>query len=174
MIRTVMAMPITPAELFRKSGTVEEFREKLLSLNGDFPLEAEDMMDLGNEYFTRYPDSFSDRNLGNVHAGYQIARACLSEKLLDGIDPSHRPAVRSLFDDIARLDETLDRLRAHVGQEVLKRYYDTVAGNLEEARKRIDELPRGMVKERFIGGITKFYNVLYLFKGGIERLGSKG
>lgn len=30
-----------------------------------------------------------------------------------------------------------------------------------------------MIKERFIGGITKFYNVLYLFKGGIDRIRSK-
>jgi len=173
MIRTVMAMSIKPVELFLESGTVEEFREKLLALNGDFPLEAKDMLDLGNEYFSRYPDSFSDRNMGNVHAGYQVARACISEKLLAGITPTHRFAVRSIFDDIARIDETLDRLGAEIGAGNLARYYDIVAGNLEEVRKRIDELPRGMVKERFIGGITKFYNVLYLFKGGIDRIRSK-
>lgn len=169
----VRIMTVKPVELFLESGTADEFRKKLLACGGDFQLEADDMIALGNAYFEKYPDSFSDRNMGNVHIGYQLARACIMEKMLDGVDAGHRPLLREMFENIAMFDETLERLRGAAGAARLERYYVLVSENLDNVRKKVDEIPKGMVKERFIGGITKFYNVMYLFKSGIERTGAR-
>ncbi len=170
-LREGMAMTVTPVELFLASPTAEGFRKKLFALEGDFSLTPDDMIDLGNAYFDKYPDSFSDRNLETVHIGYHIARACILEKMLAGVDAKHRPLFRELFENIPRFDELLEGIRRKTGADRLRQYYALISENLENVRKAVDEIPRGMVKERFIGGITKFFNVMYLFKSGIEGQG---
>jgi len=166
-------MTVKPAELFLSSASVEEFREKLIAANGDFDLEPEDMIELGNEYFRRYPDSFSERNMEEVHKGYRLARACIAEKLLAGIGGGTRNDLRRMLEDVTRIDEVVGRIGRDGGNDALDGIYVTMSASLEMVRKGIDGIPRGMIKERFVGGVTKFYNVMYLFKSGIERLKSR-
>ncbi len=167
-------MGVKPAELFLSSASVEEFREKLIEANGDFDLEPDDMIELGAEYFKRYPDSFSERNMEEVHKGYRLARACIAEKLLTGIEESTRNDLRLMLEDITKIDEVVGRIGRDGGSGALDGVYGAMSSSLETVKKGIDGIPRGMIKERFVGGVTKFYNVMYLFKSGIERMKSSG
>lgn len=138
-----------------------------MALEGEFPFETEDMIELGKEYFARYPDSFSDRKMEEVHEGYAIARFCILEKMLSGIDPNHKPPIRNMFDDISRIDESLGTLKEKVGSDALAEYCRKMDENLGNVMAEIERIPKGMIKERFIGGITKFFNVMYLIKSKV-------
>ena len=166
-------MTVKPVDLFTASRDTDEFCQKLTSLEGDFSFETDDMIELGNAYFSQYPDSFSERNLDNVHAGYRITRSCIVEKMLEGVDASHRPRFRSIFNDVSMLAGNLELLHSEIGSQKTENLYQQISQNLEDVRKKIDELPRGMIKERFIGGITKFYNIIYLLKMGIKKIESE-
>jgi hypothetical protein len=157
-----------PADILTEASGFEEFRSRVLALDGDFPFGPEEMLELGKVYFVRYPDTSDDRNMDNIRMGYRIVRVCILEKILAGIDNGHRVMVRSLLDDMLLMDNILDKLVRDVGIEGIERYRATVSRNLDEVRGLIDELPRGMIKERFVGGISKFYNELYLLNNAIN------
>ena len=40
----------------------------------------------------------------------------------------------------------------------------TIQKRLEEYHFKVDSLPKGMIKERFVGGITNLFNIAYLIK----------
>jgi len=82
--------------------------------------------------------------------------------------------VRSMLDDMLLMDNILDKLAGEVGIHGIEDYRTTVGRNLDGVRGLIDELPRGMIKERFVGGISKFYNELYLLNNAIEFMKGKG
>ena len=163
-----------PADILAQASGFEEFRNRILAMNGDFPFGPDDMLELGKVYFIRYPDTSDDRNLDNIRMGYRIVRVCILEKILIGIDEGHRVMVRSMLDDMLLMDNILDKLAGEVGIHGIEDYRTTVGRNLDGVRGLIDELPRGMIKERFVGGISKFYNELYLLNNAIEFMKGKG
>jgi hypothetical protein len=167
-------MGMTPAEILSASQDYEDFRESILALRGDFPFEHGDLLDLGRVYFVRYPDTSDNRNMFNISMGYRITRLCILEKILLGIDEGHRAMIHDMLDDMTLIDSTLDRLHREIGMEGIEGYRSIVRGNLDRMKAVIDELPRGMIKERFIGGISKFYNEMYLVKNAIEQMKSRG
>jgi len=132
------------------------------------------MMGLGRVYFTRYPDSSVDRNMENIRMGYRIVRVCILEKILQGIDNRHRYMVREMLDNMLLMEDILRKLVNEMGMEAFEEYRRTVTRNLDELRSVIEELPRGMIKERFVGGISKFFNEMYLLNNAIEFLKGKG
>ncbi len=160
-------MSITPSEIFKNSATGSEFRTRIIALEGEFPFESDDMIELGKEYFSRYPDSFSDRKMNEVHEGYAIARICILEKMLYGIEQAHKPYIREIFENISRIEESMQSLKKIISSEKLAQYHGIMDENLSTIMAEIENIPRGMIKERFIGGITKFFNVMYLIKSKI-------
>ena len=166
-------MTVKPVDLFTMSRDTDDFCLKLAALGGDFSFDPGDMIELGKAYFLKYPDSFSDRNMENVHAGYRITRSCIAEKMLEGLEVIHRSSFRLIFDDVSRINGNLARMCADIGFSQIETYCRIISDNLEDVKKKIDELPRGMIKERFIGGITKFYNIMYLLKIGINKIKSE-
>lgn len=165
---------MTPAEILSASQDYEDFRKSILALRGDFSFDAGDLLDLGRVYFLRYPDTSDNRNMYNISMGYRIARLCILEKIILGIDEGHRAMVHDMLDDMTIIDATLDRLYQEMGMEGIEGYRSTVSRNLNRMKAVIDELPRGMIKERFIGGISKFYNEMYLVNNAIEQMKSRG
>ncbi len=161
---------MTPAEVLSSAVDYEDFKEKILALRGDFPFDARDMLDLGRVYFIRYPDTSDSRNMYNISTGYRIVRLCVLEKVLLDIDKAHRPLIHDMLDDMTRIEPVLERLFGEVGAEGLDAYRSTVSRSLDRIKAVIDELPRCMIKERFIGGISKFYNEMYLVSSAIEQL----
>ncbi|HNW30205.1 MAG TPA: hypothetical protein PKN50_17130 [Spirochaetota bacterium] len=167
-------MGMTPAEVLSSSRDYEDFKEKIIALRGDFPFDAADMLDLGRVYFIRYPDTSDNRNMYNISTGYRIVRLCVLEKVLLDIDEAHRPLIHDMLDDMTLIETVLARLYREMGIEGIEHYRSIVTRNLDSIKAVIDELPRGMIKERFIGGISKFYNEMYLVKNVIEHLKTGG
>lgn len=157
-----------PADILAEANGFEEFRNAILSMGGDFPFGTEEMLELGKVYFIRFPDTSDDRNLDNIRMGYRIVRVCILEKILQGIEDRHRVMVRSMLDDMLLMDNILDKLVKEIGIGAIEEYRTTVSRNLDGVRSLIDDLPRGMIKERFVGGISKFYNELYLLNNAID------
>ncbi len=164
----------TPAEILTASRDYDDFVQRILALRGDFPFDIGDMMDLGRVYFQRYPDTSDSRNMSNISTGYRIVRVCILEKILLGIDEAHRTLVHDMLDDMTRIEEIIGRLYSDVGVEGVEKYRAIVSQQLNLIKAVIDELPRGMIKERFIGGISKFYNEMYLINNAIDQLKSRG
>jgi len=93
---------------------------------------------------------------------------------LQGIDNRHRYMVREMLDNMLLMEDILRKLVNEMGMEAFEEYRRTVTRNLDELRSVIEELPRGMIKERFVGGISKFLNEMYLLNNAIEFLKGKG
>jgi hypothetical protein len=167
-------MGMTPAEILSASKDFEDFKTRILALKGDFPFSPEEMIDLGRIYFLRYPDTSDNRNMYNISTGYRIVRVCILEKVLLDIDDGHRAMIHDMLDDMTLIDATLDRLHKEMGMEGIEEYRSIVSKNLDRIKSTIDDLPRGMIKERFIGGISKFYNEMYLINNAIEQLKTRG
>ncbi len=165
---------MTPAEILTESRNYEDFHKRILALRGDFPFDAGDMLDLGRVYFLQYPDTSDSRNMYNISMGYRIARVCILEKILIGIDESHRAMIHDMLDDMTLIDAILEQLYAEKGVKGIEEYRSIVSKNLDCVKSVIDDLPRGMIKERFIGGISKFFNEMYLVNNAIEQLKSRG
>lgn len=164
-------MGLTPAEILSSAAGLEDFQKSICSLKGDFAFEPDDMQQLGRVYFLRFPDTSDERNMDNIRMGYRIVRICILEKVLDGIGGRYRDTVRELLDDISMMEATLQKVIALAGVEEVKGIIYTLGRNLDRIRGVIDELPRGMIKERFVGGISKFYNGMYLVNEAMKRLG---
>jgi hypothetical protein len=163
-------MGLTPAEILTESQDFEDFRKRILALRGDFPFEVCDLLDLGRVYFVRYPDTSDNRNMFNISMGYRITRLCILEKILLGIDETHRAMIHDMLDDMTLIEAILDRLYRELGMKGIKEYRSIVSSNLDGIKAVIDELPRGMIKERFIGGISKFYNEMYIIDNVINHI----
>jgi hypothetical protein len=46
-----------------------------------------------------------------------------------------------------------------------------VESELSALRAAIDEIPKGSIKERFVGGISHLYNVLYVVRLNLKNRG---
>lgn len=163
-------MAASPADILASSSSFEEFRADIIALKGDFAFEPEDMLQLGRVYFIRYSDSSEDRNMENIRMGYRIVRTCIGEKILEGIDDRHRVDVRSMLENLGAMDDMLAKLIKENGLEETEGIVCILERNLDRIKRVIDELPRGMTKERFVGGISKFYNEMYLVKEEIKKI----
>ena len=166
-------MDTRPADILAAVNDFDDFRHVIISLDGDFPFGPEEMLELGKVYFIRYPDSSVDRNMENIRIGYRIVRVCILEKILEGIDGRHRAMVRDMLDDMMLMEDLLAKLVRETGMDAVEEYRSTVSRNLDGIKSVIDELPRGMIKERFVGGISKFYNEMYILNNAIDFLKGK-
>lgn len=168
-LRCGVTMGKTPADILESAAGIDDFREGIIALKGCFSLDPEDMLCLGQAYFRRFPDSSPDRIMDNVRIGYRIVRVCLIEKLLDGIDERHHEAIRCMLDEFRLINDCLAKLEPEVGLEEIESMVYVIERNLDRVRGVIDELPKGMIKERFIGGISKFYNDVYLINEALKK-----
>jgi hypothetical protein len=162
-------MNCTITDIFKKCESVDSFKKSIVEKDGNFDFSKDDMLDLGNEYFSRFPDSFSGRNMQQVHYGYQIVRACVTEKLIEGFDPGSKPALRRIFSDISSIDSVINEMIGKEGLGTVRDRYEKLSSNLDTIKKEIDSIPTGMIKERFVGGISSIYSIIYLIKAAIDR-----
>ena len=157
------------AELFRLHPRLDSFFEAVRQLGGQFPLGAEEMVALGQAYFERYPEKFVKRDLEEVRLGYQLTRFCLLEKALDNFPEEVKGFFRRAFDQPQAISEILQEFRESDHGEKLADYFSQLQAALSAMKNTVDELPKGMVKERFLGGISTLFNVVYLLKILISR-----
>ncbi len=158
------------AQLFRENADIEIFRKRVIELKGRFPFERDDMIEIGNAYFERYPDCFSNRNCQEVTLGYKLVRICIIEKLIDHGNGEIAGPCRAMFNDVAKIPEGCGALVEKIGYENAMREHDEIAKKLQAVQFSIDRLPTGMIKERFVGGIANIYNIIYLIKNNLDKL----
>jgi len=157
-----------PALLFKQSENLESFRDGIIGLGGVFPFERDDMIELGERYFERYPECYSNRDCSTVQIGYQIVRICIIEKLVGGMPENVKPGYRKIFTDVSSIKETVERLVKANGADSVMRDYKSLSEKADSIRATIETIPVGMVKERFVGGVSNIYNILYLLKTNLS------
>ncbi|MBP7794691.1 MAG: hypothetical protein KA087_03360 [Candidatus Saccharicenans sp.] len=167
-------MSISLADLYRQNSDLETFCQEVRKLGGNFELDARQMEALGQAYFEVHPEKFVQRNLDEVRLGYQLARCCLLEKALAGLPPAVKDFFRQAFDQPECIAGLLDDYRRSENLPLLVSSFNCLQASLDELKAAIDELPKGMIKERFLGGISTLYNTRYLLSIFISRLGSNG
>ena len=152
------------ADLFRKGKDLESFRKAVVALNGDFSFDSDSMVRLGKAYLERYPDRVQDRNMEEVRLGYTLVRICIVERLIRSLDRDRRELFRRILSDAAAVPACVDALFALPDGRSPALDYRVVAAELAAIRNDIDRIPKGMVKERFMGGVSSLYNLLYLLR----------
>jgi hypothetical protein len=157
-------MSVSLAEIFRREPDLGSFRRAVLSLAGDFPFTNDDMIALGEAYFERFPDRAQDRNAAEVLLGYALVRVALIEKAVLAVDPGRRGAYRAMLNDVARVGPELEALRAVAEPSVLQADQASLQAALAGLKRGIDDLPKGLVKERFVGGISNLFNIMYVLQ----------
>ncbi|MGB9764935.1 MAG: hypothetical protein ACPLZD_06235 [Candidatus Saccharicenans sp.] len=159
------------ADIFRSTADLEDFFTEVRSLNGNFPLTVDDLLALGQAYFERYPERFVERNLEEVRLGYRLTRFCLMEKALANLPEEAKNFFRQAFEKPELVAGLLESFRCSTYGEKIQEYFGLLQGSLTEIKSTVDELPKGMVKERFLGGLTTLLNITYLLKVLISRAG---
>jgi hypothetical protein len=157
-------MSASLAELFRRGPDLASFRRAVAALGGDFHFSSADMIDLGTAYFERFPDRVHDRNAEEVRIGYAVVRAAIIEKAVLGIPGERQAAFREMLDDVSRVGPAIEGLLGSAGPAALAADIERLSSALNALRTTIDEIPKGMVKERFVGGISNLFNILYLVR----------
>jgi hypothetical protein len=155
----------TVLEVFLRNEDYESFRDELIDLNGNFELEPEDMLELGKELIRRYGDT----GRADARPAYRVTRLCLLEKILADRPTAPKEALREIFSLPRSLPESLDRLSRASTLAEIRRLHRGIEENTARLQLAIDRLPKGMIRERFSGGISSFLNVLYLFECEIDR-----
>jgi hypothetical protein len=131
------------------------------------------MLDLGRAYFERHPDSAGDRDLDAVRVGYAVVRACAIETVVRGLAPEGRDFYRAVFEQPSRTRALVEaRIAAGEAPAGLRAELAAVQTALDSVRAAIDSIPKGMIKERFVGGVSLLANGLYLVRTWIARTGA--
>lgn len=156
-------------DLFRTAPDLEDFFAEVKNLGGNFSLTTADLMALGQAYFERYPEKFVQRNLDEVRLGYQLTRFCLLEKALNDFPEEVKEFFRQAFDKPEAASGLLEAFRLSTYGDKLQEYFVQLQASLSEIKTTVDELPKGMIKERFLGGLSTLHNVVYLLKILISR-----
>ncbi len=157
------------ADIFSKNNDIESFRKEVVNLEGDFSFSAEDMHDIGRTYLEVYPDTISNRNAEQIQIGYKIVRICILEKIIFDFPPDMKNYFRIIFFNPAEIGDLILKMITVVGHAGITGYYENISSRLNEIKTVIDLVPKGMIKERFVGGITNLYNVLYIIKINIDK-----
>lgn len=157
-------MRTTPAEIFRRSGDLESFRRELTALDGEFDFASPDMIALGEAYFERHPDRSVGRDAAAVLLGYALVRACAIEWVVRDLSPAGRRFYRAALQNVTRVGPLVEERRASENPDGLRGEAEAVGAALDAVKRTIEEIPKGMIRERFIGGISNLYNILYMVK----------
>jgi hypothetical protein len=157
------------AGIFKSKETLEEFREAVIALDSAFSLGLEDLLEIGQAYCDRYPESYSKRNPQNVQIGYTMARICVIEKALEGTEQKIKKIYRSMFYSLNAIEEKIIGLIQADGCEQVSADYQRIYSRIKHIEGLINELPRGMIKEKFIGGLSVIYNVVYLVNHFVDK-----
>ncbi len=165
-------MPESLAEIFRRTSVLTDFFKIVLQLEGNFPLNPEDMEALGQAYFDRYPEKFVQRNLEEVRLGYELMSFCLLEKALLGLPAGVKEFYRKAFATPEDIPVLIQGFLKSTEPGQLRTSFERLQTALSELKNMVDELPKGMIKERFLGGLSTLFNINYLLKIFIGRLGT--
>ncbi|MGB4704257.1 MAG: hypothetical protein WBI18_04175 [Candidatus Saccharicenans sp.] len=159
------------ADIFRLYPGLDDFVREVMQLEGQFDLSRSEMEALGQAYFEKHPERYVQRNLDEVRIGYQLTRFCLLERAMAGLPPEVKDFFRQAFDRPDSISRLLEEKSSGLSSRELSAWFESLQTKLNELKATVDELPKGMIKERFLGGLSTIFNVCYLLKIFLERSG---
>jgi hypothetical protein len=157
-------MSVSPVDIFLGAEDVASFRRSIGALEGRFDFDSGAMIVLGTAYFNKFPDRGQNRNMEQVRLGYELVRICAVEKMILELPAARKELYRRALGDAGAIGPAVDELRTSIGLDALAADHARLSAALDDIKRTIDEIPKGMIKERFVGGVTALYNILYLFK----------
>ncbi|HNX22772.1 MAG TPA: hypothetical protein PKG60_01910 [Spirochaetota bacterium] len=152
------------SEILKETKDPESFRASLLKTNGEFDFGIESMIRLGEVYCELYPDSVSHGDSAQVQIGYRIVRISIIEVLLRNMESDLKDLYRDMFTNISTIKSHLAEIVSMFGLEEAVKIHKNLDIKIKEIKFEIDLMESNIIKERFTGGITVFYNILYLMK----------
>lgn len=161
-------MKTSVAEILRKEITPEKFDSALQLLNGDFVFDRDTMMEFGEVYCCLYPESVSHSDSAQVVTGYRLVRLMIIEVLLAGMDSKLKPFYREMLISGAGVSKYMPDVLSAAGRESTINTYESLNNKVKDIKSVIDTLPNSVIKERFTGGVSVFYNTLYLIKKSLN------
>lgn len=162
-------IPVSAAKLFTISPDYESFKDSLIQLKGRFAFEVNDMIELGEAYFEKYPDNFNSSTAEEIHIGYRIARICLIEKIIKEIPQERKYYYRKMYYKSGEINNIVYHIINKYGKEIVFDDYLLIITNLDMLYFKICSMPASMIKERYTGGISIFFNIAYLFKTAVKK-----
>jgi len=157
-------MNYTVSEILKDTKDPDLFRECLVKLNGEFDFSRDSMIRLGEVYCDLYPDSVSHTDSAQVQIGYRIVRISIVEVLVRNMDSELKRRYREMFTKITSINDHLAEIVSMLGFDEAVRIHKGIDQGIKELKIEIDRMENSIIKERFTGGITVFYNILYLMK----------
>jgi len=152
------------SEVLKKSVDPERFRESLLKLNGEFDFGIDSMVKLGEVYCVLYPESVSHGDSAQVQIGYRIVRIAIVEVLVRNLSSDLKKLYREMFTDISSIKNHIPGIVSLLNIDEAVKIHKGLDSKIRELKSDIDQMESSVIKERFTGGITLFYNILYLMK----------
>ena len=157
-------MSVSPVDIFLAAADVELFRRAMTALDGEFDFDSAAMIALGTAYFEKYPDRGHDRKMEEVRLGYELVRICAIEKMVRAVPAARRGLYRTALSSAAAVGPAAGELVLSIGADGLAADLALLTASLESIKRAIDEIPKGMIRERFAGGVSALFNLLYVFK----------
>jgi len=158
------------ADILNERITPEGFREALVKLNGDFDFSIDSMISLGEVYCKLYPDSVDHSDSAQVQAGYKIVRFVIIEHIIKDLDDELKKAFREILLSANAISQIIPGLVKSRGKEKLLSIANLLDKRIKELKETVDTISNGVIKERWTGGISVFYNTIYIIKKTIEKL----
>ncbi|PKL16611.1 MAG: hypothetical protein CVV49_15315 [Spirochaetae bacterium HGW-Spirochaetae-5] len=152
------------SEILKDAKDPDLFRESLLKIDGDFDFGMDSMVSLGEVYCELYPDSVSHGDSAQVQIGYRIVRISIVEVLVRNMDNELKRRYREMFTNISSIKEQMAEIVSTLGMDEAVRIHKEIDSRIKGLKVEIDQMESSIIKERFTGGITVFYNILYLMK----------
>jgi hypothetical protein len=161
-------MKTSVAEVLRQEITPEKFEAALKLFNGEFVFDRETMIEFGEVYCSLYPESVNHSDSAQVITGYRLVRLTNIEVLLAGMDNKLKPFYREMLISAAGVSKCMPEVLSASGLESTINTYMSLDNKVKEIKSVIDTLPNSVIKERFTGGVSVFYNTLYMIKKSLN------
>ena len=156
------------SEILKTAVDPDSFMESLVKLDGVFDFNVDSMTALGETYCRLYPDSVTHADSAQVQIGYKIVRIAIIEHIIRDLDKGLKRRFREMFTDISTISHHMDSISAKLGPEEAQKIYKELDSRIKGIKSDIDSMENSVIKERYTGGISLFYNILYLMKKALN------
>ena len=152
------------SNILKEHSDVESFRTALCGKGGEFEFNTDSMIEFGETYCSLYPESLTHSDSAGVVTGYKLVRVCVIERMVSIIPEDLREVYRKMFADVSIINSGMDEVKDLIGADEALKIHDSLDSLVKKIKSHIDCMPHGIPKERFVGGISVFFNILYLMK----------
>lgn len=161
-------MNISISQMLRDNADADKFKEALSGKGGCFEFNTDAMIEFGETYCSLYPDSLTHSDSAGVVTGYRLVRICVVEILMNAIPVELHEFYRVMFADVHSINNIFSKVIAVAGIDRVREIHNSLDNIIKNIKTDIDMMPQSVSKERFIGGISVFFNILYLMKKRLQ------